>query len=145
MATRTITTPTPMPGQLAVSYDSVLLNTRVDDKLNEAPTGVHVIAVGVLTRVRHLDPIGGPVMAALTGADGHWAFATFPAAIAADLAPLLYEGTRVLVVGEVTRNTPRFGIKVYSGARLAAGESGASLGTKLLTEAQKTDAKPAAA
>lgn len=140
--------PTPMPGQLAVSYDSELLNCRVDDALTEAPTGAHVIATGTLTRVRHLDPIGGPVMAALTGADNHWAFVTIPAGTVDALAPLLIEGTRVLLVGHVTRNTPRFGagITVYNGARLEAGESGAGLAARLTADTKAADdTKPAAA
>lgn len=132
------TLPTPMPGRLAVSYYSELLRTRVDDSLAEVPTGAHVIAAGVLTRVRHLDPAGGPVMAVLTDVEGNWAFVTIPADKVPAIAPLLLEGTRVLLVGHATRNTPRFGagITVYNGSILGAGESRARTAVEVLAAAR---------
>lgn len=111
------TAPMPMPGRLAVSYYSDLLKKRVDAPLSEVPTGAHVIATGTLTRVRYLDPINGRVTAILTGDDGHWAFVTFSANTVLRVKPLLVEGTRVLLVGHLTRDTPRFGagIAVFNG------------------------------
>ncbi|MFD0509268.1 hypothetical protein ACFQ0G_53155 [Streptomyces chiangmaiensis] len=113
MATRTATTPLPMPGRLAVSYRDWGLDMT---SLDQVATGTVVTTVGTISHVRYLDRQGvrravrtgdktslGRVMLVLVDGRGNSAHITLNADVVAMLHPVLYRGAKLSVRGLVTR------------------------------------------